>query len=164
MASDKTPIEWTLLPLKRYAQFSGRSGRAEFWWFTLAYTAIGFAIDAIEWAMSSEWGILGLIFTLALFIPSLSVTVRRFHDIGMSGWWILVMLIPAVLFGMQSSFAALESEFSGAEAGAGSFVVAIALLVAGCLALVVCMVLPGNKGGNKYGSDPYGGANGKAFA
>ena len=120
MASDKTPIAWALLPLKKYAQFSGRSSRAEYWWFTLAYVVTGFAVDAIDRIMGSELGILGLIFTLALLVPSLSVTVRRMHDVGISAWWLLALLAPAFFFGMQSSFAALESEYGGGASASSS--------------------------------------------
>ena len=163
MASVKSPIAWTLLPVKRYAQFSGRSGRAEFWWFTLVSTVAGFAVDGIDRVVGSELGILGLIFTLGLFIPSLAVTVRRLHDIGMSGWWMLAVIAPAFFFGMQSSFAALETEFNGGTA-ASSSMMSISLLVIACLALAVCLALTGNKGSNRYGIDPYDGAGGNAFA
>lgn len=163
MASVKSPIAWTLLPVKRYARFSGRSGRAEFWWFTLVSTVAGFAFDGIDRLVGSELGILGLIFTLGLFIPSLAVTVRRLHDIGMSGWWMLAVIAPAFLYGAQSSYAALESQFNGGAA-ASSSLVSISLLVIAGLALVLCLILPGNKGSNRYGSDPYDGSGSNAFA
>ncbi|MEO7410960.1 MAG: DUF805 domain-containing protein [Sphingomicrobium sp.] len=156
MASPTSPIEYTLLPLKRYAQFSGRSGRAEFWWFTLVTTAAGLFLDFIDRAMGSEYGLLGVIFTLGLFIPSLSVSVRRLHDIGISGWWMLAVIAPAMFFGMMSSFAALETEFNGGSAASPSLLW-ISLLVIACLAMVVVLVLPGTKGQNKYGEDPYAG-------
>lgn len=163
MASEKTPIAWVLLPVKRYAQFSGRSSRAEYWWFTLVSTAAGFAFDAIDRAIGSGFAILGLIFTVGLFVPSLSVTVRRLHDIGMSGWWMLAALAPAFFFGMQSSFNRLESEFNGGTA-ANSSLLSISLFVIVCLALAVCLALPGKKGSNRYGGDPYDGSGANAFA
>ena len=163
MASVNTPIAWTLLPVNRSFEFSGRSGRAEFWWFTLVYTAAGLLLDAIDRAIGSEFGILGLILTLGLFIPSLSVTVRRLHDIDVSGWWLLAALAPAVFFGFESSFAALDSEFNGTAPG-GSSMVSLSLFVIACFALVLCMVLPGKKGSNRYGADPYDGSGANAVA
>ncbi|MEI9852287.1 MAG: DUF805 domain-containing protein [Sphingomonas sp.] len=77
------------LPLARYADFTGRSRRAEFWSFMpLALGAI-----ILGSAMSRPIGILVLI---GLLIPMLAVTVRRLHDIKASGWWILLMLVPYV--------------------------------------------------------------------
>jgi uncharacterized membrane protein YhaH (DUF805 family) len=154
MASDKSPVAWTLLPVRRYFEFSGRSGRAEYWWFTLVYTAVGVLLDAVDQGLGFEYGLLGLMFTLGLFIPSVSVTVRRLHDIGVSGWWLLAVIAPAAFFGFESSFAALDSEFNEAAPG-NSSMVSLWLFVVACFGLVLCMVLPGKKGSNRYGPDPY---------
>lgn len=163
MANEKNPMAWALLPLKRYAQFSGRSARAEYWWFMLFYMVAGFAIDAVDMAIGSEMGVLGLTYTFALLIPSISVTVRRLHDISLSGWWIVAVIAPAAVFGFQSSFAALEENFNGV-APTGSSLLAISAFVIFCLVLTICMALPGNKGDNRYGADPYGGSGEVAIA
>jgi uncharacterized membrane protein YhaH (DUF805 family) len=80
--------------LTQYATFSGRARRSEYWWFFLAYVVVSIVasiIDGILDIMILEW-ILGL----ALLIPSLAVGARRLHDIGKSGWWLLIGLIPLV--------------------------------------------------------------------
>ncbi len=79
--------------LNNYTNFQGRSRRSEFWWWTLAYF-IGYMVIVFIGGVVSAAELLGGIFVLALVIPNLAVSVRRFHDIGKSGWWILISLIP----------------------------------------------------------------------
>ena len=84
--------------LTNWNNFSGRACRSEFWYFVLATFLVSMAISIIEIATgmvdieSAEMGILSLIFTLLLFVPSLSVTARRLQDRGWSGWWQLLYL------------------------------------------------------------------------
>ena len=84
--------------LTNWNNFSGRACRSEFWYFILATFLISIIISIIEIATgmvdieSSEMGILSWIFTLLLFVPSLSVTARRLQDRGWSGWWQLLYL------------------------------------------------------------------------
>ena len=88
-------IAATKTVLNSYAKFEGRSGRVEFWWYVLAYIIIAVLVAIVE-------GIIGLgdllsnILALALLVPSIAVSVRRLHDIGKSGWWYLINLIPLV--------------------------------------------------------------------
>ena len=77
------------LYFKRYADFSGRSGRSEYWWATLAISLIGYAIGFAVPMLAGLW-------TLAILVPSLAMGVRRLHDIGMSGWWYLMSFVPLV--------------------------------------------------------------------
>ena len=84
----------------KYTDFRGRAGRGEYWWFWL----LTFLVGAIpgwfnfgsEHAFGSVLGWLSWLVSLALIIPGLAVAVRRLHDIGKSGWWLLVVLIPIV--------------------------------------------------------------------
>lgn len=144
-------MEWMLMPLKRYADFSGRSRRMEYWMYTLLNVivyAIGFAIMAagMPWgeitagvaAQSTEEpgvmfyvgaGLVGL-WVLANIVPGIAVTVRRFHDQDKSGWFYLLGFIP----------------------------------YAGGLILLVFMCLDGTRGPNMYGEDPKGGDMGDIFA
>lgn len=90
-------MEWMLLPFKRYADFSGRSRRKEYWMFFLLIIAAYFVIAIVgsilgETAMS----VLLLIFALGVIVPSLAVQVRRFHDQDKSGWFVLLGFIPLV--------------------------------------------------------------------
>ncbi|MGH6780828.1 MAG: DUF805 domain-containing protein [Sphingomonadaceae bacterium] len=135
-------MEWMLLPLRRYAQFSGRSRRKEYWMYTLLVfiiylvamfldSMLGFGstdryADMSETGASvgfnSSGGIITLIAMLALFIPSLAVGIRRLHDTDRSGWWILIGLIPLI----------------------------------GAIVLLVFYCTDGTKGPNRFGPDPKG--------
>ncbi|WP_437556581.1 DUF805 domain-containing protein [Acidithiobacillus sulfuriphilus] len=83
--------------MNNYANFDGRLGRAEFWWFYLMDTLIAVAI-AVVTAMifqsaKAVYIAVGAYYVI-LLLPMLSAEVRRLHDIGLSGWWLLVTLIP----------------------------------------------------------------------
>lgn len=82
--------------LRRYADFQGRSRRAEYWYFTLFNVILNFVFALIVQAVGDWFNFVTMIIGLALIIPSIAVTIRRFHDIDMSGWWILTLLIPLV--------------------------------------------------------------------
>lgn len=90
-------MDWFLLALKKYATFSGRSRRKEYWMFTLFYVIFAIGVAILDGILGSP-GILGAILALGLFIPSLSVAVRRLHDTGRSGWWFLIVFLPLVGF------------------------------------------------------------------
>ena len=117
-------MEWMLMPLRRYADFSGRSRRKEYWMFVLGWI-IGFIVLMLVEGMLGLSGSLGLygpltaLFALAILIPSIAVGVRRLHDTGRSGWWMLIGLIPLV-----------------------------------GLILLIFFVTEGTKGPNAYGPDP----------
>jgi uncharacterized membrane protein YhaH (DUF805 family) len=78
----------------KYVVFSGRARRSEFWWFTLFAVILYIVAAIIDKAIGNS--ILSLILGLALLLPSLAVTVRRLHDTGRSGWWILLGIIPVI--------------------------------------------------------------------
>lgn len=82
--------------LKQYAEFSGRSGRKEYWMFVLFNFIISLGISFI--AKSMEMPMLSTVYSLAIFLPSLGVGIRRLHDVNKSGWMLLVSLIPLVGF------------------------------------------------------------------
>jgi uncharacterized membrane protein YhaH (DUF805 family) len=152
-------LDWMILPFKRYAQFSGRSRRMEYWSFFLLIFLVQAVLYAIMFGttdmssmmantdpanvmavygqMFSGIGILIPLFGLATFIPNLAVNVRRLHDRNMSGWFLLLffvlMLIPLV-----------------------GFIVAIGYLV--------LMFLPGTPGPNKYGADPKDAGGAEVFS
>ena len=94
-------MNWFLIAFKKYATFSGRAQRAEYWYFILFYILIFFVlsiVDVITGSFSSDagMGLLGGLLTLVLLIPSIAVSVRRLHDTGRSGWWFLIALIPLI--------------------------------------------------------------------
>jgi uncharacterized membrane protein YhaH (DUF805 family) len=140
-------MEYVLMPLKRFADFSGRSRRKEFWsyilfiWvatFVLMYldSALGLGGTATSYSeagsvgFNMSGGLLTILFVLATIVPNLAVSVRRLHDVGKSGWMLLIGLIPLV----------------------------------GWIYLIVQYVQPGTIGANPYGPDPKGEDVGKAFA
>lgn len=117
-------MNWFLQALKKYAVFSGRARRKEYWFFVLFYLLIAIPltiVDAMVFGMSeSGIGILSAIFMLGMLIPSIAVAIRRLHDTNRSGWWVLVSLIPFV----------------------GPFI------------LLYFMIKAGDSGSNNYGDDP----------
>ena len=84
--------------LKKYAVFKGRARRSEFWYYTLFYIIVSIILSIISSMMGDKKGIIGIVYSLGLFIPGLAVGVRRLHDIGKSGWMILINLIPLIGF------------------------------------------------------------------
>lgn len=118
-------MDWYLLVLKKYAVFSGRSRRKEYWFFVLfnIFATIALSIvDSFTGSYDPELGVglLGLIYGLAVLIPSIAVLVRRLHDTGRSAWWLLIGLIPLI----------------------------------GAIVLFVFMVLDGDEKDNQYGASP----------
>lgn len=103
--------------LKRYARFAGRSCRAEYWWFMLGYLILCCFVGLID-------SFLGGIVIFSLFLPMLAVTVRRYHDVGLSGWWVVVLWLLSAWFNWVS-----------------------------IIALGIAMIV-GKKGPNKYGAAP----------
>ena len=149
-------MEWMLMPLRRYAEFSGRSRRMEYWMFALLNVIVmtvivtllfagGISLSALESGAAPEapgvlfWvgGLLMGLWVLAIIVPSVAVVVRRFHDRDMSGWWylgfIVLSMIPVV-----------------------GFIASIAMLVIFCL--------PGTPGANRFGLDPKDPSSAEVFA
>ncbi|HYC99178.1 DUF805 domain-containing protein [Brevundimonas sp.] len=164
-------------PLIRYAVFTGRARRAEYWLFVLFHTIVvgsclGMAVASLNnpenpgAALSgfvmwlSLYGLAGL----ALFLPWLAVLARRLHDIGQTAWWML-LLAPSALwpFLAGSNMAGAIARTNGGEgAAAGGAIVEafaqgmlIAAVAGACsLALFVMTLLPGTRGPNRHGPDP----------
>ena len=125
-------MEWMLMPYRRYADFSGRSRRKEYWMFVLFQFLVfaALAIMAIAFgglASGSEPGaffivvmVIGGIFVLGSIVPTIAVAVRRFHDQDRSGWMYLISFIPYI----------------------------------GGLIVFVFMCLEGTRGPNRFGPDP----------
>lgn len=117
-------MDWYLAVLKKYAVFSGRARRKEYWFFVLFNIIISITLSIIDISIGTGTaegpGILSIIYSLAIIIPSLAVSVRRLHDTDRSGWWLLILLIPFI----------------------------------GLIVLLVFMFLDGSPGTNKYGANP----------
>ncbi len=147
-------MEWMLMPYRRYAEFSGRSRRKEYWMFTLfsviAYSIIaallfaGGLANAFSGAEDPQFGplfwlgvVLASVFFLGSLVPGIAVIIRRLHDRDMSGWWYLGFVVAGNI------------PFVG-------FIASIAFIVILCLA--------GTNGPNRFGNDPKNPANYDVFA
>ncbi len=102
---DKPASYWMFEPLRKYASFSGRARRREYWWFEVFTALVVAALTIVDgfivgWDMIGIYGLgpLGAIAVLAFFIPNLAVSVRRLHDRDKSGWWLLITILPLIGF------------------------------------------------------------------
>ena len=118
----------------KYATFTGRASRSEYWWFYL-FILIGSFIPVIS-----------IIFSLATFVPTIAVTSRRLHDVDRSGWW---QVAPISMILLTSILAAIEANILATAAG-------IAALVC-IIMLIVWLIKIGTIGDNRFGSDPLDG-------
>jgi uncharacterized membrane protein YhaH (DUF805 family) len=120
-------MNWYMEALRKYATFTGRARRKEFWFFQLFVLLIALVlsfVDRLFGVFDGETGVgvLSGIFSLAMFLPSLAVSIRRLHDTDRTGWWALLYFVPLL----------------------------------GFLVLLVFFVLDGTPGGNRYGENPKG--------
>jgi uncharacterized membrane protein YhaH (DUF805 family) len=121
-------LDWMLMPLRRYADFSGRSRRKEYWMFVLGVLIAMIVLSIIEGIVGMSgmvggvYGPLTTLLGLGVIVPSIACQVRRFHDQDKSGWFVLLALIPFL----------------------------------GGLIVLVFMCLEGTKGPNRFGEDPKG--------
>lgn len=92
---------------KKYATFSGRASRSEYWWFTLVSAIVGTATTLVDVLASGSFAasnanltgagdVLSYVWGLATVVPSLALAFRRLHDTNHSGWWLLMLLIPLI--------------------------------------------------------------------
>ena len=128
---------------KKYLDFKGRASRSEFWYFMLFYILAsflgGFVIGFLVRPSSEFFYVLAIIIFVGLFIPALSVTVRRFHDFGVSGWMYCAFIVPYVISGFIEDVQPVLA-----------LIIEIGTLV---IFLVYASKEP-NKGKNKFGSVP----------
>lgn len=87
-------MEWYFAVLKKYADFSGRARRKEYWMFALVNLLVSFGLGFVGALAHAPW--LSWIYTVAVLVPSIAVGIRRLHDTGRSGWMMLLVLIPVI--------------------------------------------------------------------
>ena len=92
-------MKYAFVPFQKYATFSGRARRAEYWQFTLATALISLALTGLDaltgtYSVATGFGFLSGLFSLALIVPFAALYARRFHDFGWSTWWLLILLVP----------------------------------------------------------------------
>lgn len=88
-------MNWYVEVLKKYAEFNGRARRTEYWMFALFNIIISVVIMIVDGLLGTPFNI---IYGLAVIIPGIAVGVRRLHDIGKSGWMLLIAIIPLIGF------------------------------------------------------------------
>ena len=98
-------MNWYLEVLRKYAVFSGRARRKEYWTFFFVNLVIGFIGGLIPFI-----NILVGIYGLAILIPSIAVSIRRLHDTNRSGFWLLVAFVPVLGAILLLVFFALDSD------------------------------------------------------
>ncbi len=108
-------MNWYLGVLKKYADFGGRARRKEYWFFVLFNVIISVVLSMVDmfvgtYNASAGVGILTGIYTLAVLLPGIGVSVRRLHDTGRSGWWLLIVLVPLVGAIVLLVFMVLDSQ------------------------------------------------------
>lgn len=101
-------MNWYLQVLKKYTVFTGRAQRQEYWMFFLFNMIITIAIGFLE-GFTGTLGMIGIIYSLAILLPGLAVSIRRLHDTNRSGWWLLIGLIPLLGTIVLLVFMALDS-------------------------------------------------------
>ena len=94
-------MNWYLMALKKYAVFSGRARRTEYWMFVLflmIFVIVARILDSILGIVFEDggYGPISTLYALAVLIPTFAVSVRRLHDVGKSGWMLLISLIPMI--------------------------------------------------------------------
>ncbi len=87
-------MEYFTDALKRYADFTGRTRRKGYWMFVLFYIIFYIAASVVDYMLGTMF--IGMIYSLALLIPSIAIAARRLHDTGRTGWWQLIGLIPLI--------------------------------------------------------------------
>jgi uncharacterized membrane protein YhaH (DUF805 family) len=107
-------MNWYFEVLKKYAVFSGRARRTEFWMFTLISALITFVLALIDGFLritpEGRLSLLAGLYNLAVLLPSSGVSVRRLHDTGRSGWWSLIGAIPVLGWVVLLVFLAQDSQ------------------------------------------------------
>jgi uncharacterized membrane protein YhaH (DUF805 family) len=85
-------MHWYQEALRKYADFSTRSRRMEYWMFLLVNLVIGTVLGAVGGMLGMRW--ISIVYSIFVFVPGLAVSVRRLHDSGRSGWWLLLVCVP----------------------------------------------------------------------
>jgi uncharacterized membrane protein YhaH (DUF805 family) len=120
-------MDWYLEVVKKYAVFTGRARRREYWMFTLINSLVIFGLVFISTftadtksSVSEMAVVVAIGYYIGIILPALGVSIRRLHDTGRSGWWLLIGLVPLI----------------------------------GSILVLVFMVLDSQPGPNQYGSSP----------
>lgn len=107
-------MSWYFAVLGKYAVFQGRARRKEYWMFVLMNFIVAFVLgflgSALGLKVAGGFNLIGLLYAMLVMLPSIAVGVRRLHDIGRSGWWMWIALIPLLGSILLLVWAVLDSE------------------------------------------------------
>jgi len=140
---------------ENYANFNGRARRSEYWYFILFNAIFSLALTLIDNLLGLQFGtadsgVLNTIYSLAVFIPSLAVSVRRLHDIGKSGWLLLIAYGAIILLAVFLILGTFMYSFDSS-----ALIMIFALLIIGvAIWLLIMFCTEGDDFTNKYGPDP----------
>ena len=135
---------------ENYANFSGRARRKEYWMFMLFYVIFSLVLGLISGLLGVVGSLLMVVWSLGLFIPTLAVTIRRFHDSGKSGWWYLASFAPIVPLSLFAYMSLTETS-GGTMMGAWVLLV-ISIVI--CLIPLIFLFLNSEPGANQWGPNP----------
>jgi len=134
---------------EHYVDFQGRTSRREFWYYVLAYVVCYVILAIIQGILGTS--LLTGLFSLALLLPGLGISVRRLHDTDRSGWWLLIGVVPVFVGGALSALA-----FLSGSVGFGFVLMGVIWLA--CLAAFALLIYwyaqPGTAGNNQFGPAP----------
>lgn len=137
--------------LENYANFNGRARRSEYWYFVLfnfLFSLVARFLDSLINFQNLE--IIGTIYSLAVFIPSLAVSVRRLHDIGKSGWIFLIVNVVLVILAMFLVLGSFMHTFNSSALQIISGVLMLGVVIW----FLIMLCKEGDDFTNKYGPDP----------
>jgi len=89
-------MNYYLSVLKKYAVFTGRASRAEYWYFTLFNSIIAIVLWVFGSLIGDKMSIIVITYSLLVYLPGIAVSIRRLHDIGKSGWMLFISAIPLI--------------------------------------------------------------------
>ena len=140
----------------KYATFSGRARRSEFWYFYLFYILVAFGLSFLSIRIPIA-KYLYILFGLGVFLPYTAVTVRRLHDIGKSGWILLIFMVATLLISMMV-FLFIDIIVPTNEGSSMTVFIVHSLFVfivfALAIWLIVCLCKDSQPGENKWGPNP----------
>ena len=139
---------------ENYANFNGRARRSEYWYFTLVNLLLALVTTAIDKALDLKFGINSL-YSLAVFIPGIAVAVRRLHDIGKSGWLLLIVYLAIIACAVSLVVAGIATIGGSFSAGMGiGIILPVIIILALAIWMLVLFCTNGDQGENEYGPDP----------
>lgn len=110
-------MNWYLEVLKKYAVFTGRARRTEYWMFVLFNFIVAVVLGIIDRVIGTG-GLLGAVYGLAVLLPGIGVAIRRLHDTGRTGWWLLIGFVPLIGLIVLIVFMVMDSKPGDNEYGA----------------------------------------------